>query len=124
MNADSYMLFNKSSGRKIIERIRLADSYWKKLKGLMFSGRHDYALIFDFGGESRIKASIHMLFVFHSIDLVYLSKEKKVVDLVEGIRPFTLNYTPKKNARYLIELPEGSIKKNRIELNNEIEWKD
>jgi len=123
MNANSYMLLNKTNNRKIIERIRLADSYWKKLKGLMFSGKHDYALIFDFGGESRIKASIHMLFVFHSIDLVYLSEGRKVVDLVEGIRPFTLNYTPKKNARYLIELPEGTIKKNRIKLGDEVDWR-
>ena len=46
----------------------------------------------------RLGASVHMLFVFFPLDLVFLDKNKRVVDKKEGFRPFSLNYTPKKPA--------------------------
>jgi uncharacterized protein len=117
-------LFNSNSEKRIIEKVRIADSYFKKMRGLMFEKKSnfDYALVFDVGKESRLKASIHMLFVFFPIDVVYLNSEKKVVDIVHGIKPFSLNYTPKAGARYFIELPEG--KAENIRLKDKIEWKN
>jgi len=118
------MLYNKTRRKEIIGRVKKADSFWQKFKGLMFKrkGNYNYALIFDFGAEKRIEASIHMLFVFFPIDLVYLNKEKKVVELKHGIKPWSLNYTPKREARYLVELPEGTIKKEKIGLKDELRW--
>lgn len=81
----------------------------------------DYGLVFDFGKTSRIAASVHMLFVFFPIDLVFLDEQKRVVDVKAGFQPFSLNYTPKKPCRFLIELPPGLGQ--TVRLGDELDWK-
>ena len=116
------MLFNKSKNKKIMERVKIADTHWKKTKGLMFANKSefDYALVFDLGRDARKSASVHMLFVFFPIDVVYVDKEKKVVDIAKGLQPFTPNYTPKERSRFFIEMPEG--KSSEIEIGDFLEW--
>lgn len=116
------MLFNRSKKQAIANNVRLAKNAWQQFKGLMFEkkARFDYALVFDFGAEKKTGASIHMLFVFFPIDAVYLDSEKRAVDIGRNLQPFSLNYTPKRNARFLIELPVGKAEK--IGIGNELEW--
>ncbi len=116
------MLLNKGSGKKVMEKTKLASDPWLRLKGLMFEdGKNfDYALVFDLGDEHQLTASIHMMFVFFPIDVVWLDKNKKVVDKVEDLKPFTPNHTPKKRARYFIEMPLGKGK--LIKIGDELEW--
>lgn len=116
------MLINKSNSAKIISKVRLADSSWLRLKGLMFENEKlfDYALVFAFPFESKVNATIHMLFVFFPIDVIFLDKNKKVVDIVKGLKPFTPSCSPKKPAKFLIELPEG--KAAGIKEGNILEW--
>jgi uncharacterized membrane protein (UPF0127 family) len=45
-----------------------------------------------------------MLFVFYSINVLFLDSNKKVIDIKKRLRPFTF-YSPKKKAKYIIELP-------------------
>lgn len=118
------MLFNKTQNQKIIEKTRLANSFSEKFKGLMFERkeRFDYGLIFDFGREATWEVSIHMLFVFFPIDLVYLNEQKKIVDIKLGIKPWALNYTPQKPARYLAELPAGIAQ--AVRLGDQLEWEN
>jgi len=115
-------LINKKTKKILIEKIKIAETPWGKLRGLMFETKenYDYGLVFDFGDEHQAMASIHMMFVFFPIDLVYLNNKKQVVDLKRKIAPFTPNYTPKKRARYLIEMPENSTK--QIKLGDELDW--
>lgn len=113
------MLYNHTKKRTIIERVKYAESFIAKLKGLMFEKEQcfDYALVFEFGKETRISASIHSLFVFFPFSAVYLDSNKRVVDIAI-IKPFKLNYTPKKKAKYLVELP---VKKtNQIKLGDKL----
>ena len=116
------MLFNKSTGKKVMDRIVLAEDHWQKMKGLMFEdpARFNYALVFVLPRESIANATIHMFFVFFPIDVVYLNKEKKVVDIAKNVQPFTLGYSPKKPSKFFIELPAG--KSNSIKLGQELEW--
>jgi len=90
------MLFNKTTNKKIVDKSFLAKTHWQKMKGLMFEApqNFDYALVFVLPRESVVNASIHMLFVFFPIDVVYLNKEKKVVDIVRNLQPFALGYAP------------------------------
>ncbi len=115
------MLYNKTTKQKITEKIKIADSFWKKFKGLMFSSEPDYALIFELEKEGKLNASIHMLFVFYAIDVVYLDSNKKVVDIKLNLKPWALNYTPKKPSKYFIEFLAGTIKE-KIALNDELNW--
>jgi len=106
------MLFNKTKQRKIMGKTVHAGTAWQRLKGLMFEKpeRFNYALVFTFPKESKAAATIHMLFVFFPIDAVFLDKQKKVVDIARKLLPFTPSYTPKKPARFLVELPAGKSK--------------
>jgi uncharacterized membrane protein (UPF0127 family) len=79
----------------------------------------NYALVFDFPNESRIGCSLHMLFVFFPIDVLFLDKNRIVVDKVT-LEPFTPNYTPKKAAKFVIEMPKGKAKS--IKVGQKIDW--
>jgi uncharacterized protein len=53
-----------------------------------------------------------MVFVFYPIDVLFLDKNKVVVEVKDNFRPFSF-YTPKNKAMYVIELPAGTIKKTK-----------
>ena len=63
-----------------------------------------------------------MLLVFFPIDVVWLDDKKRVVEMVERFRPFSLNYTPKKEALYLVEMEAGMIQKKGIKLRERVGW--
>ncbi len=116
------MLENNTTKKIIIKKVKHAKNFFSKAKGLMFQKKIDFALIFHLNSETMIGASIHMLFVFTPIDVVFLNEEKKVIDLVENLQPWSLNYTPKLKAKYIIELPPKTIK-GKISLRDKLEWK-
>jgi len=61
-----------------------------------------------------------MLFVFYPIDVLFLDKNKIVVEIKENFMPFAF-YTPKNKAQYVTELPKGTIKKSKTEIGDKIE---
>jgi uncharacterized protein len=99
--------------------IMLCKSLGSQMKGLMFSRKiEDKALIMVFQKE-RIVA-LHMMFVFFPIDIIFLDRRKKVVELVEGARPFISQIVPKNRALYVVELPAGTIRKSRTKLGDRL----
>jgi len=111
----------KISGKEIIKKVKIADSGLGRLKGLMFEDQEkfNYALVMIMPKEGQLEASIHMMFVFFPIDILFLNNEKKVVDKVT-LNPFHPNYTPKKAAKYVIELPKGQAKK--VKIGDKVSW--
>ncbi len=95
---------NITRGRILAETYTVCRSITEKARGLMFSPKK--SLIFIFDSERRI--SLHMFFVFFPIDVVFLDRKRKIVDLKENFLPFSF-YTSKKKALYVIELPKGAI---------------
>lgn len=78
-------------------------------------------------GVERLAANGGLLMVFQSdarwgiwmkdmkfpIDIVWMNNEKKVVHIVTGASPelgTSVNYEPKNPARYVLELPAGTVK--------------
>jgi hypothetical protein len=113
--------FSGANGKIICKKIKFAKTFFEKFKGLMLESEKnfDYALIFVLGSETRIGASVHMLFVFFPIDIIFLDENKKVVDKA-SLKPWVLNYTPKKPAKYLIEMPKSMG--NKIKIGDKLEW--
>jgi uncharacterized protein len=113
----------KHNGKLLMRNIRIARTGWQRLKGLMFEDikKFNYALIFEMPQESKLGSSLHMIFVYFPIDVVFLNSKKEVVDKVT-LKPFMPNYTPKKAAKYVIEMPEGRAKK--IKIRDEISWQN
>lgn len=92
----------------------LADSAWKRMRGLMFRKKIGKPLLFIFPHPSISESSIHAFFVFFPFDAIYLDEKKRAVDVRESIKPFTPLVFPKKPAKYLIEAPAGWARKNRV----------
>lgn len=116
-------LTNITKNKTIIERTIIAESFFSQLKGLMFENpkNFDYALVFPLSMEGRFSASIHCLFVFFPIDVIFLDRDKKAVDMKKGIKPFTPFAMPVRPAKYFVELPAG--KSTGVEIGDHLEWK-
>lgn len=110
---------NATKNEVISADFRLCDDNLSKFMGLMFTKRQSGPLVFRFGREKTI--SLHMLFVFYPIDVLFLDKNKIVVDKKESFMPFTF-YKSRKKAMYAIELPTGGIRKTGTGIGDKIEF--
>lgn len=110
----------RNNTRKTIisKNAKICSSIFSKSIGLMFSKKKK-SLVFIFGREKIIP--LHMLMVFYPIDVLFLNKNKRVVELKEKFMPFSF-YTPKNEALYIIELPQDTVKKTRTSLGDEISF--
>ncbi|MFH1224825.1 MAG: DUF192 domain-containing protein [Candidatus Diapherotrites archaeon] len=117
-------LLNKTKKNTIAREVRFARTSFARAKGLMFerAENFNYALVFELEEETRIGASVHMMFVFFPIDIAYLNPKREVVDLVHGLKPWALNYTPKKAAKYFVEMPAGTARGKGITLGDTLSW--
>ncbi len=114
----------KSDGTVVASEVELADTYLKKTVGVMFR-RHlpqGFAMIFDMGLEMRAGIAIHMLFVFVSIDIVYLDRDRRIVDIKRRVLPWIGLAWPKKPARYAIELPAGAAGEHGLKEGEVLQW--
>lgn len=112
-------LVDENSGKVVASEVELADTFWKRLRGLMFRRRFPQgkAMLFKFKKPGR--HGIHMFFMRFEIDLVYMDSRFRVVDMKAGIKRWRI-YRPKANASYLIELPAGTIHRAGVRVGHEI----
>ncbi|MBI2559264.1 DUF192 domain-containing protein [Candidatus Woesearchaeota archaeon] len=103
----------------IIKKYSFIDDIFSKFIGLMLSKKQNKGLVFRFDEEKIV--SLHMFFVFYPIGVLFLDKNKTVVDKKENFMPFTF-YKPKKKAMYAVELPNGIIKKTKTMIGDKIEF--
>ncbi len=115
-------LRNTKTRDVICDRVRLLTTSAERARGYMFTRRQHAsdALVFDLGSTSRAGGAIHMLFCFFEIDAFFLDAEKNVVDLVRGLRPFSLGHYPRASCRFIVEIPSDMNPK--IELGDRLEW--
>ena len=111
-------LFKKISYKNkiIASKIVYCNTLFKKGSGLMFRSKHSVkntAWFFSFKNPQRI--SVTMFFVFFPIDIVFLDKNNKIIEIKENFKPFT-NYTCNTKAFAFIELESGAVKKYGLKL--------
>lgn len=115
------MIKNKSKNKILVNESKICKNIFLKAKGLMFSRKiTDKAIIFPFNKEE--KWSLHMLFVFFPIDVLWLNEEKEIVDIKENFKPFSIIAKPKEKASYVIELPYNTIKNTNTEIGDKISF--
>ncbi|MDR1819165.1 MAG: DUF192 domain-containing protein [Methanobrevibacter sp.] len=115
------ILFNKTKNKKISE-VEIANSYLKRLKGLMFKKNITKGLILNIPKSRYSKrSSIHMFFMRISLDILFINEENKVYEMV-ALKPWK-TYSPKKPAKYVVELKKDTINTKNIEVNDEISIK-
>ena len=98
------MLSNLTTGETIASRVVHCDTFWKRGRGLMFRSSLgvDEVYLFVEGRESVAQTTIHMFFVFFSISVIWLDRDKRVVDKTLA-RPFRPFYAPSSPAQYFVE---------------------
>jgi uncharacterized membrane protein (UPF0127 family) len=97
------------------------DSLLCRLRGLMFqlSLPQDKGLLLIEARDGRLGTSIHMLFVFMDLAVIWINSKNKVVDSILACswRPA---YVPHKAARYILEIHPSRI--NEFKIGDQIEF--
>lgn len=97
---------------------KLLTSVFSKTMGLMFSKKiSDIGFVFVFSKPKKI--DLHMFFVFFPIDILFLDDNKKVIEIKENLKPFSI-YVSKNKASYVIELPNNTIKESKTKVDDKI----
>jgi uncharacterized membrane protein (UPF0127 family) len=104
MSGEYFVAENETQHVSLVSRVRRADSFITRLRGLTFRRRleADEGLWLVGHRESRADAAIHMFFVFFSIGVLWLDKQNRVVDKVVA-RPFRPFYAPQAPSLSLLE---------------------
>ncbi|MDR3223164.1 MAG: DUF192 domain-containing protein [Methanobrevibacter sp.] len=112
------ILINETKNKEISE-VDIADSYLKRLKGLMFKRNVDKGLILKVP-ESKylLRSSIHMFFMLSSLDILFINKENRIFEMIT-LNPYQI-HIPKKPAKCIVELKKGTITTKNIEVNDKI----
>jgi len=101
----TFTIKNLNSGAIIADKAKKADTFFKRLKGLMFRKGLEK-------GEALIIEpckSIHMFFMYFPVDAIFLDENNRVVKVYENLRPPSITGIIK-NASRVVEVAEGVVK--------------
>ncbi len=108
------MLLNKTNKNVLAEEVEHFSSSASSAIGLRFRKRENCknkAFIFHMKPESI--NIIDMFFVNFPIDLIFLNKEKKVIEIKKRLMPWK-SYIPKTKPYFMIELVSGILHDDAI----------
>ena len=117
-------IYNQSQGTYLAWNASIAGSFFKRLKGLL--GKNSLGV-----GQGLIIYpcnSIHTMGMRFPIDVLFLNCQGRVVKLVHCLKPFRICGLFK-YAKFVIELPEGCVRKSctdvgdLILIRNHFRWK-
>lgn len=107
---------NKTKGTTLAEKLRIADCFLSRLKGLLFTS----SLPAGQGLYITPCQAIHMIGMIYAIDCLFVDKEGIVVGLCKKMPPWALSPMFGR-AIGCIELPAGSIEATQTELGDRVE---
>ena len=110
-------LINLTSNTIISENVIIANTFFKRLKGLMFSKelRDENSLLI------LSCNAIHTFNMKYNIDVLYLDKNNNILAIDEDMPPGKMGKLVKK-AVSVVELPSGKAKKKGIEIGQVVEF--
>ena len=100
---------------------KYCDTFLCQFRGLMFrrSLPADEGLLLVQKRENRTEATIHMLFMFIDLAVVWIDAEHRVVD-VKYARRWRLMYAPQAPAKYVLELPVERF--NQFQIGDQLQF--
>jgi hypothetical protein len=111
--------FNKTRQSFLATAIRVANTHWSRLRGLMAAKPAEFA-----AGQGLWIVpcrGIHTLAMRFAIDAVYLDQSHKVIHIEEGLRPWRVAPV-RMNAATVLELPEHTVWHSGTKLGDQIEF--
>ena len=102
-------------------KVEIADTKEKRIKGLMFrsSLNIDQGMLFILPESSL--ANVWMKNTELSLDIIFISEENIIVDLLKEVMPLSEKiYTSKMVAKYILEINSGLIDKLGVNIGDEV----
>lgn len=108
-------LHNKTKSTQLISDLTVADNIFSRVKGLL--GTQDLQ-------ESQAMwihrcNSIHTYFMKYAIDCVFLTRDMRVVSIVEDVKPWRMVW-PQWGADSVVEMKSGNVKKMKLNIGDEL----
>lgn len=104
------VICDRAAGTAVCERCVVADRPLLRMRGLL--GRRDLS-----AGEGlllRPAGSIHTHFMRFAIDIVFLDRDDRVVDVRHEVRPWRM--ARRRGARAVLELRAGEARRRGVEV--------
>lgn len=120
--SDYRRIVNVTQNSVVLERAKWCISFWCRFRGLQFvtSLPESQGLLFVSDHDSKSDTTIHMLFMFMSIGVIWVDSEGIVVDK-KLARPWRLAYVPAKPAKYFIEANTSILE--RVSIGDKLTFK-
>ena len=110
--------YNKTRQTFLARELRVADTHWTRLRGLMgsshesFSAGHGLWIVPCHG--------VHTMMMRYSIDVVYLNEQNEVVQIEENVKPWRM--TPMNmEAMTVLELPSHTVWNTGTKVGDQLE---
>lgn len=110
------MLRNITNGAVLARDLEIADTFFRRLRGLMFRRRlgPGHALLLSPCN------SIHTCFMRFAIDVLFLDYEHRIVHIAHSVPPFRLVF-PVRDAVFVLELAAGTAADTCAAVGDEID---
>ena len=109
------LMLQRDDGRVVAESVRVADTYFRRLRGLL--GRR---LREGEGLVLRPAFSIHTSFMRYPIDVVFLDGDLKVVEIQPNVKPWRA--ASSRSAREVVELQAGEAERRGLRVGDTVAW--
>lgn len=109
-------LINLENGEILASELMVANTFFKRLKGLMFTRN------LPTGCALLIQPcqSVHTFFMNYDVDILFLDGESRVIAFEEHMKPGKVGKFVK-NAKLVVELPAGTIQKTKTKVSQVIQ---
>ena len=111
------MFKNKTTDSVISETVLIADSFFKRLKGLMFTK--------ELSSQTALYiypcSAIHTFFMNYNIDVLYLDNNNIVLDIDKNMKPRQIGKVVR-NAVAVVELLGGRADQTNIQVGQKVEF--
>ena len=108
--------YNKRTREKLVEQVEIANTFWARLKGLMFRKTlsQEAGLLLDPCPQ------IHTCFMRFAIDVVFLDHTNRVIAVLENMKPWRMSKFYRASRRTL-EV-NGGLLQGRVRVGDELDF--
>ena len=111
-------VYNLSKDLFIVSEIELAETVWRRMKGLLGRSARDF--IEGKGLWISPSNGIHTIGMAFPIDVAYLDVQGQILKMYHQLVPFRVAAVMK-SARSILELPAGTLLRTRTEIGDRLE---
>jgi uncharacterized protein len=110
---------NTTRNTCVAQDVRMANNFFSRLKGLMFSP----GLPENTGLWLVPSADIHSCFMRFTFDAIFVNKQLEVLHLHPEMKPWRISKIVR-GGHAVLELPAGTISRSQTQIGDQLAWQD